>query len=27
MYMLTSTWIPCYNPSLYEVKFIWNQSI
>jgi hypothetical protein len=22
MYMLTSTWIPCYNPSLYEVKFI-----
>lgn len=21
MYMLTSTWIPCYNPSLYEVKF------
>ena len=22
MYMLTSSWIPCYNPSLYEVKFI-----
>ena len=21
MYMLTSSWIPCYNPSLYEVKF------
>ena len=22
MYMITSSWIPCYNPSLYEVKFI-----
>ena len=21
MYMITSSWIPCYNPSIYEVKF------